>query len=329
MLTWEGNDLDNTLLGNDEDNELQGHEGRDNLFGEGGQDLLDGGSGVDVLVGGQGDDTYYVNAKSDKVVEQVDQGVDRVIAQSSFTLPSNVENLTLLEGGDYTAGGNSLDNILVGNSANNILAGGIGEDVLMGGLGDDIYVLSDLMDTIVDLGGDDTIRSNLDIFLTNDIENADLVGIADTMAVGNGLANRLVGNMADNILDGAGGVDTLTGGEGADTFVIANNGEDLESDLITDFTSGEDLIVLDLASYGIFADEIGLLSSGLVSADSFVTGAGARALDTNDHFIFDTAQGILKFDIDGSGDEEAVSVARIDLDEDSDDFSNGDVFVGI
>ncbi|MGB0473885.1 MAG: S8 family serine peptidase [Porticoccaceae bacterium] len=324
-----GNDLDNNLLGNDEDNELQGHEGRDNLFGEGGQDLLDGGSGVDVLVGGQGDDTYYVNAKSDKVVEQVDQGVDRVIAQSSFTLPSNVENLTLLEGGDYTAGGNSLDNILVGNSGNNILAGGIGEDVLMGGLGDDIYVLSDLMDTIVDLGGDDTIRSNLDIFLTNDIENADLVGIADTMAVGNGLANRLVGNMADNILDGAGGVDTLTGGEGADTFVIANNGEDLESDLITDFTSGEDLIVLDLASYGIFADEIGLLSSGLVSADSFVTGAGARALDTNDHFIFDTAQGILKFDIDGSGDEEAVSVARIDLDEDSDDFSNGDVFVGI
>ena len=324
-----GNDLDNNLLGNDEDNELQGHEGRDNLFGEGGQDLLDGGSGVDVLVGGQGDDTYYVNAKSDKVVEQVDQGVDRVIAQSSFTLPSNVENLTLLEGGDYTAGGNSLDNILVGNSGNNILAGGIGEDVLMGGLGDDIYVLSDLMDTIVDLGGDDTIRSNLDIFLTNDIENADLVGIADTMAVGNGLANRLVGNMADNILDGAGGVDTLTGGEGADTFVIANNGEDLESDLITDFTSGEDLIVLDLASYGIFADEIGLLSSGLVSADSFVTGAGARSLDTNDHFIFDTAQGILKFDIDGSGDEEAVSVARIDLDEDSDDFSNGDVFVGI
>ena len=113
---------------------------------------------------------------------------------------------------------------MIGNSGNNILAGGIGADILEGGLGDDIYVLSDLMDTIIDLGGVDTIRSNLDIALINDIENADLVGIADTTAIGNSLSNSLVGNMADNILEGAGGVDTLTGGQGADTFVIANNG---------------------------------------------------------------------------------------------------------
>ncbi|MGB1328283.1 MAG: S8 family serine peptidase [Porticoccaceae bacterium] len=324
-----GNDLDNILLGNDENNELQGQDGRDNLFGEGGQDSLHGGSGVDLLVGGLGNDTYYVNAKSDKVVEQVGQGIDHVISASSFTLSSNVENLTLEEGGDFTAGGNSLDNHLIGNSGNNILAGGIGADILEGGLGDDIYVLSDLMDTIIDLGGEDTIRSNLDITLINDIENADLVGIADTMAIGNSLSNNLVGNMADNILDGAGGVDTLTGGQGSDTFVIANNGAGIDADLITDFTSGEDLIVLDLASYGIFAEELGLLSSGLVSADSFVTGAGARALDSDDHFIFDNAQGILTFDIDGSGDEEAVTVAQIDLDEDSADLSSGDVFVGI
>jgi Ca2+-binding RTX toxin-like protein len=149
------------------------------------------------------------------------------------------------------------------------------------------------------------------------------------MAIGNSLSNSLVGNMADNVLEGAGGVDTLTGGQGADTFVIANNGDGIDADLITDFTSGEDLIVLDLASYGIFAEELGLLSSGLVSADSFVTGAGARALDSNDHFIFDNAQGILTFDIDGSGDEEAVAVAQIDLEEDSADLSSGDVFVGI
>ena len=329
VINLTGNQLDNVLLGNDENNALQGEGGRDTLFGEDGQDTLDGGSGVDLLAGGLGDDTYYVSSKSDRVVEQVGQGIDHVIAASSYTLSSNVENLTLEEGGNFTAGGNSLDNHLIGNSGNNILAGGIGEDILEGGLGNDIYVLSDSLDTIIDLGGEDTIRSNLDIVLINDIENADLVGIADTMAIGNGLANNLNGNMADNILDGAGGVDTLTGGEGADTFVIANNGEGVDADLITDFYSGEDLIVLDLASYGVSAEELGLLSSGLVSAESFVTGAGARALDSNDHFIFDTAQGILKFDIDGSGDEAAVAIARIDLDEDSASLSSGDVFVGV
>lgn len=324
-----GNELDNVLLGNDENNVLQGQDGRDTLFGEAGEDTLDGGSGVDLLAGGPGDDTYNVSSKSDRVVEQVGQGVDHVIAASSYTLSSNVENLTLEEGGNFTAGGNSLDNHLIGNGGNNILAGGIGADILEGGLGDDIYVLSDSMDTIIDLGGEDTIRSNLDIVLINDIENADLVGIADTMAVGNGLANNLIGNMADNILDGAGGIDTLTGGEGADTFVIANNGEGIDADLITDFTSGEDLIVLDLASYGVSAEELGLLSSGLVSAESFVIGAGAKALDSNDHFIFDSAQGLLQFDIDGSGDEEAMVIAHINLDEDSARITSGDVFVGI
>ena len=155
------------------------------------------------------------------------------------------------------------------------------------------------------------------------------MGIADTIAMGNGLDNKLNGNMADNILDGAGGVDTLTGGDGADTFVISSNGEGVGADLITDFNSGEDLIVVDLASYGISAESLGLLSSGLVGEDAFVTGAGARALDTNDHFIFDSAQGLLMFDADGSGDGEATVIANIDLDENGRSLTSGDVFVGI
>jgi len=189
--------------------------------------------------------------------------------------------------------------------------------------------LSDSMDTIIDIGGEDTIRSNLDITLISDIENADLVGIADTVAIGNGLDNKLYGNMADNILDGAGGVDILTGGQGADTFVISNNGEGMAADTISDFNSGEDLIVVDLASFGIDPEALGLLSSGLVSADSFVTGAGAQALDANDFFIFDTAQGMLLFDADGSAEGEAVVVSVIDMNEENGRVTAGDVFVGI
>ena len=179
-----GNELDNILLGNNESNVLSGGIGRDTLLGEGGDDTIDGGQGVDLMAGGLGDDTYIVGSKADRVVEAVGQGTDHVIASSSYTLSSNVENLTLSGDGNFTAGGNSLDNHLIGNAGNNLLAGGLGADTLEGGLGDDIYVLSDTVDTIIDTGGEDTIRSNLDIALISDIENAHLVGIADTSADG-------------------------------------------------------------------------------------------------------------------------------------------------
>ena len=68
-----------------------------------------------------------------------DEGVDTVWASSHYTLLSNLENLFLNEGGDWSASGNSLPNRIVGNSGNNVLAGGLGIDTLEGGLGDDIY----------------------------------------------------------------------------------------------------------------------------------------------------------------------------------------------
>jgi len=329
VINLTGNTLDNTLLGNAENNLLSGAAGRDYLFGEAGNDTLDGGSGVDTMSGGEGDDTYYIDSKADKIVEVGNQGIDHVFAASSYTLSSNIENLTLQGTGDFTGGGNSLDNHIIGNSGNNILAGGLGVDTLEGGMGNDTYILNDTVDVIIDTGGVDTIRSSLDVSLMADIENIELVGIANSVAIGNGLDNEIIGNMADNILEGAGGVDKLTGGQGADQFVIANNGSGVDADLITDFMSGEDLIVIDLASFGIDAAALGLLSSGLVSEGAFVKGAGAVALDPNDHFIYDTATGILKFDADGSGSGAAVDLVKIYEDPNSTGLTFGDVFVGI
>ena len=324
-----GNELDNTLVGNDEANTLLGGLGRDILFGEAGNDSLNGGNGIDRLVGGLGDDTYYVDSKADRVVELVGEGIDTVFAETSYTLSSNIENLTLTGTGDFTAGGNSLDNHIIGNDGNNILAGGLGTDTLEGGLGNDIYVLSDSLDIIIDTGGNDTIRSSQNIDLQAGIENAQLVGIADTYVVGNSLDNTIEGNLGDNILDGGLGLDTLIGGEGADQFIIASNGGDVDSDIVQDFTSGEDLLVIDLASFGIDAEALGILGSGLVSQDSFVFGAGATALDSNDHFIYDSATGILYFDEDGNGNAEMVELARVKVDEGSDALNANDIFVGI
>jgi Ca2+-binding RTX toxin-like protein len=310
LINLTGNALDNTILGNDLANALAGSAGRDTLIGAAGDDTLDGGEGVDRMGGGVGNDAYYVDSRYDSVVELSGEGTDAVYATTSYTLSSNIENLTLQGMGDFTAGGNSLNNHLIGNSGNNILAGGLGQDTLEGGLGNDIYVLSDALDIIIDTGGVDTVRSPFDIELIASIENGELVGIADASVIGNGLDNVLKGNMGNNLLDGGAGVDTLTGGAGSDQFLISFNGSSLAPDMITDFSAIDDLLIIDLASFGIQPSAFGLTSSGLVGQSSFIKGPGANALDPNDHFILDTARGILKFDVDGSGASEAIDLVR-------------------
>jgi len=301
LINLTGNELNNQLAGNDLANVLTGGAGADVLLGFAGDDVLDGGAGIDKMAGGAGSDLYRVDSRSDLILEYANEGTDTVEAASTYTLTANVENLTLLEGGDYAGGGNSLNNVITGNSGNNILSGGLGADTLIGGLGNDTYVLSDLLDSIIDSGGIDTIRSSQSITLQDVIERAELIGLGDTSAVGNGLDNSLSGNSGNNYLEGGAGVDILTGGAGGDGFFIAFNGIDQAADTVTDFKSGEDLLMLDLASFGIDPVALGISSSGMVSADTFVQGAGARALDPNDYFVFDTAQQTLYIDPDGSG----------------------------
>jgi Ca2+-binding RTX toxin-like protein len=301
LINLTGNELNNQLSGNELANVLSGGAGADTLLGFAGDDVLDGGAGVDKMAGGTGNDLYRVDSRSDLVLEYAGEGNDTVEAASTYTLTANVENLTLLEGGDYAGGGNSLPNLITGNGGNNLLSGGLGADTLIGGLGNDTYVLSDLLDTIVDSGGIDTIRTSLSITLQEGIERAELIGLGDVSAVGNGADNTLIGNPGNNYLEGGAGVDTLTGGAGGDGFFIAYNGAGKDPDTVTDFKSGEDLLMIDLASFGINPQALGIVSSGMVALDTAVFGAGARALDPNDYFIYDTAQQILFVDPDGSG----------------------------
>jgi Ca2+-binding RTX toxin-like protein len=323
-----GNTLDNALVGNALNNQLAGGDGRDSLFGGGGNDTLDGGAGVDKLVGGAGDDVYHVDSRLDAIQELASEGTDTVWASSHYTLASQLEHLFLREGGDWAASGNSLNNHIVGNFGHNVLAGGMGQDTLEGGLGDDIYVLNDRGDVIIDTGGNDTIRTSLDTSLPEGIENLLLVGITDATGLGNSAANQITGNVGDNILDGGAGLDTLTGGAGSDQFVLARNAAGLGADQVTDFVSGTDLLVIDLLSYGVDVQGLGLPSSGTVQVSAFVKGAGAVALDNNDHFVLDTAQGILRFDPDGNGNQAAMDLVKLVGTLDS-AFNGGDIYLAI
>ncbi|MBE9055367.1 hypothetical protein IQ237_04820 [Sphaerospermopsis sp. LEGE 08334] len=103
-------------------------------------DTLIGTTGADTLIGLAGNDTYTVNHVGDIVTEALNAGTDLVNASISYTLPNNVENLTLTGSSNINGTGNNLNNTLTGNSGNNTLNGGLGNDTLTGGVGSDIFV---------------------------------------------------------------------------------------------------------------------------------------------------------------------------------------------
>ena len=110
------------------------------------------------LFGERGDDIYGIANASDRVIEAANQGTDTVKASVSYSLSSNVENLTLRGTGDINGTGNTLENTIQGNSGDNDLTGGRGGDVLRGGAGADTFVFKALADSTVAPAGRDVIE---------------------------------------------------------------------------------------------------------------------------------------------------------------------------
>ena len=86
---------DDTLYGGTGDDSLYGGTGNDTLDGGTGNDSLDGGIGNDSMAGGVGNDGYTLDSANDVVVENADEGTDKVTSSVTYTLTDNVENLTL------------------------------------------------------------------------------------------------------------------------------------------------------------------------------------------------------------------------------------------
>jgi Ca2+-binding RTX toxin-like protein len=249
------------------------------INGGAGNDTLDGGIGNDSLIGGAGDDLYFIDNAGDVVTEIANDGIDTINSSVAITaLAANVENLTLTGTAIINGTGNALNNIITGNSAVNTLAGLAGNDTY--------YVTAgDLVVEAMGAGTDTVISSNTFTLAAN-VENLTLIGTAVINGTGNGLANTITGNSANN---------TLRGGAGTDTFVLLKTGGGL--DTIADFTTVDRL---DVKSFSIAASFTVTSGIGLNTANS-----------ANNLFIFDSSSKALYFDADGNGAGSSVQIASL------------------
>jgi Ca2+-binding RTX toxin-like protein len=302
-----GNTLGNVLTGNAAANVLTGGAGNDTLIG---------GGGADTLIGGDGNDVYVVDASTVIIKESASAGVDEVVASVSYTLASNVENLTLVGSSVINATGNTLNNVLLGNGEANTLFGGAGNDtlngrggadVLLGGAGNDVYVVDDLLTKITENvnEGLDTVNASVSYTLGANLENLTLTGADAINATGNELNNILAGNSTDNVLSGGAGLDTLTGGAGADKFVMnALLNAKVNMDTITDFSKAQgDQIVLDKSIFTMLAGKTDLTNHFRLSKQAAVGG--------DDYIVYNATTGQLSYDASGSSSSTAVVFATL------------------
>jgi Ca2+-binding RTX toxin-like protein len=256
-----GNSGANTLTGAGGADILRGNAGDDLLYGDAGADQLLGGDGVDEIDGGADNDILQGNANNDTLYGG--EGLDTLDGGAG------VDMLYGQAGNDRLNGGEGAD-VLSGGADNDVLTGGAGADLLFGGLGDDTYILEDVSDTLVEAAGEgsDVVRAYVNWNLGDNFERLILEGSA-TQGGGNDLANHITGNDLGNTLEGRGGADvlfgagggdvliggagndTMTGGAGTDGFFIRSDslftssnpgGRTIETDTITDYASGIDLI---------------------------------------------------------------------------------------
>ena len=175
-----GENINDQLTGTKDKNDL--------IFGEKGNDTLDGSTGTDVMIGGDGNDTYKVDDSDDAIDEKAGEGKDFVESTATYTLPENVEDLTLTGKENINGTGNDLPNVIKGNTGNNKLEGGEGTDKLDGGGGTDEFYGGEGNDTLLGGSGND----------------------------------KLDGGPGDDMLFGRGGTDTFIGGTGFDSYYVYN-----------------------------------------------------------------------------------------------------------
>lgn len=257
----DGNDISYAGAGDMGDDTVTGGSGNDLIGGAAGDDLIIGGQlvmlddqtllfrslekaldGSDTLYGGAGDDTIYGGSP------RLDLETSSLIADSDFgSVAPDV--IYAGSGNDFVQGSYGSDEIGGGTGADTV-NGGAGNDIIYGGAGDagaigpnDVISGETGNDIIFASGGNDNVSGGAD--------NDTLFGGAgDDTITADGGHDKIYGGTGDDI---------LTGGTGADVFYFRPSSG---ADTITDYTPGEDKLVLTQ-----YADRFNSLGEILASAE--------------------------------------------------------------
>ena len=296
------NDRDNNIQGRNDSNDvinaqggndlLEGRSGNDLLRGSLGNDTLDGGSGIDTLNGGVGNDTYIVDTTTDILTENSNAGTDTVQSSITYTLGTNLENLTLTGSSSINGTGNRGNNILTGNAASNSISGRDGNDLLSSGDGNnEAYGYSNNYldggsgndtlnggeagnDTLYGGFGNDELYAGVDYGYEEPEED----GFAPNYPTSGN--NYLDGGNGDDTLEGGVGNDTLYGSSGND-YLVAGFGETANSTQSFRFSGNNYLIG------GSGSDTL----NGGLGSDTLIGGSGSDTLNGGngaDSFRFDS-----------------------------------------
>ncbi len=298
-------------------------------------EVLNGGTGNDYIIawhgstviGGKGIDNLNLNLSDQSGNFTLD------ITKASNTLDAETK-ISSIEQLNYT-GGNGIDrvtggklyDVINGGGGNDVIHGGgsgdqlsdgAGNDKVYGDAGDDFLSRTDATGQDVFYGGSGydtftfasyTLSAQLDLqTAANNAGQAaglKLKGIekivgsyADDDMRGSGGNDNFDGSFADDVLMGRGGNDTLnggsgddwlTGGSGKDVFVFDYGSRGGNGDIITDFTHGDDKLAI-YNGFGMTQDTFHL-----------VNGPNPTTNKQEATFLFETDNGRLWFDADGSG----------------------------
>jgi len=210
--------------------------------------------------------------------------VDGNIAYSIFTAPASSTDLNFngFNPTDVSVTNNDNDTAPIGDPVTTIPSG-TGRLILGNNL-DNTIVGSSSNDTIYGYAGFDRIfGQDGNDYIDGGSGNDSLSG-----GIGN---DTLLGGAGNDSIRGDAGADLLIGGADSDIFVYSSPSEG--GDTITDFSGSLDTIRVSQGGFG------GGLLPGVLLASQF--GLGAAATTSSQRFIYDTATGILRFDIDGNG----------------------------
>ncbi|WP_243370405.1 calcium-binding protein [Microvirga solisilvae] len=234
-----GSSFNDTITGSGEDNKIEGGDGNDLLQGSTGADTIDGGDGIDTVSYSYSDSWNVVIDLG--AVDGIQAGLETTNHARGDKLIS-IENVIGTKWADKITG-NDVANVLDGGKQVN---GGTAVDTLAGAGGNDIYYVDENINNYVDIviekenEGTDLVYTTYNYTLTAHVEN--LTAIAGkwnaVRLTGNNLANTIIGNEANNVINGLTGADYMAGGRGNDVYYI----HDASDRVVETSTGGVDTV---------------------------------------------------------------------------------------